>query len=352
MTLLHEVFKKIVYVVVLVATGFSLVAADSEQAFSFGKSKITLPNLNIRKKNKKNIFVQQVSPAVEAEKLPFLPVATTHANTIRFDLKNDLGRKVFIVPFAYVKRFLNDSWHWVNLDVLELEHGQSGVVDAGAFNSEADAESVFGAFRLCSSAQEAASATYELSRDFQRVDVGLFSVLNKKTVILHASKYGIEGERISYEVSPSRWQKILPSLDFVVCNTHSEPVFLTAFFYGKEQDCDPLWSWRFTKSPVYALKPGESTTVKVDVIKDPYDWKNIKGFLGVFKENESFKAENATYELLAPSEKIALGPLSKIKGKQVALTSRLYGLETVFDFSTTLPVRAVTSASGTTMAAT
>ena len=349
MTVLREVFKKIMCIVVLVVSSSVLVAAEQDQSFSFGKSKVALPSLNIRKKNKKNVPVQ--SAPVEA------PTASSDAPrddapTIRFELKNDLGRKVFAVPFAYVKRFLTDSWHWVNLEMLELEQGQSGFVDAGVFSSASDAETVFGSLRLCSSAQEAARATYELSEDYQRVDVGLLSELHKKTITLHASKYGVGGERISYEVSPSQWKKELPPLDFVVRNTHKEPVFVTAFFYGKEQDCDPLWSWRFTKSPVYALKPGESATVKVDIIKDPYDWKNIKGFLGVFNQNESLKAENATYELLIPSEKIALGPLSKIVGKEVALTSRLYGLDTIFDFSTTLPVRASAPASGTTMAAT
>ena len=349
MTLLREVFKKIMCILLLVVSGCSLLTAAQDQSFSFGKSKVALPNLNIRKKYKKDAPVEHADvPVSNSPK----QVSGEVAPTIRFDLKNDLGRKVFLVPFAYVKRFLNDTWHWVNLDILELEQGQSGVVDVGTFNSVSDAESVFGSLRLCTSAEEAASATYELSEDYQRVDVGLLSELHKKTITLHASKYGVGGERISYEVSPSKWKKVLPPLDFVVRNTHKEPVFVTAFFYGKEQDCDPLWSWRFTKSPVYALKPGESATVKVDIIKDPYDWKNIKGFLGVFNQNESLKAENATYELLVPSEKIALGPLSKIVGKEGALTSRLYGLDTIFDFSTTLPVRASAPASGTTMAAT
>lgn len=351
MTLLQEVFKKLLYVVLAVGMfPAQAVAVDSNQSFSFGKSKVALPNLNLRKKTRKQEVVPPMSAAVSTE-VPALQPAPK--SMIHFAVKNELGRKVVVAPFAYVKRFLTDTWHWVNLTSLELEQGQQGLVDVGALASQDDAETVFGALRLCATKEEAAAATYELSQDHERVDVGLFSVLNKKTVILRASQYGVEGERISYEVSPSKWTKTLPPLDFAVINTHSEPVFLAAFFYGKEQDSDPFRAWRFTKSPVYELKPGQSTVVKVETIKDPYDWQNIKGYLSVFKQNEKLKAQNATYELLLPSEKIALGPLSQLAGKQVALVSRLYGTETVFDFSTTLPARALAAPqTGTTTAAT
>jgi|GEM_PF-3431015 len=351
MTLLQEVFKKIMYVALAVSIfPARAVAADPGQSFSFGKSKVALPNLNIRKKSRKH-EVSQVMPAASSTDAPALQPAAK--SMIQFAVKNELGRKVVVAPFAYVKRFMTDTWHWVNLTALELEQGQQGLVDVGALASQDDAETVFGALRLCATREEAATATYELTADHQRVDVGLFSELNKKTVVLRASQYGIEGERISYEVSPSKWTKTLPPLDFAVFNTHSEPVFVAAFFYGKEQDSDPFRAWRFTKSPVYELKPGESTVVKVETIKDPYDWKNVKGYLSVFKPNEKLKAQNATYELLLPSEKIALGPLSQLAGKQVALISRLYGTDTVFDFSTTLPARALLAPqTGTTTAAT
>lgn len=356
MTLLQEVFKKSLFMASLFAMA-NVMSADvsvgvpSDDSFSFGKGRVTLSALKgkVRKPGSKPEVITPAQPVpVIAQSNDQKITQSSVSSTIKFHVKNELGRKAFIVPFAYVKRFLTDTWHWVNLSTLELENGAVGLVDVGVLADEDGADTVFGAFRLCNTREEALNATYELSEDFQRIDVGLFSNLKNKTAVLRATKYGVEGERLSYEVSPSQWKKELPPLDFRVLNTHNAPVFVSAFFYGKGQDCDSVLPWRFSKGSVCALKPGESAVLKMERIKDPYDWNNVKGYLAVFHENEGRKAENATYELLKPEEKIALGPLSQLIGKQVALTSRLYGNETVFDISTS-PVPS--AASGTTTVA-
>ena len=342
MTLLQEVFKK----VILVVTIFALSGVWSAQApaFSFGKSKIAMldgvsrPDGGNKKQKMKSISVIAVDQAIKNDAGP----------SMQFSVTNQLGRKAFVVPFAYVKRFLTDNWHWYKATVLELEVGQSGAVDFGSVPSEDDLSTVFGCVSICSTKEAADAATYQMALDSQRIDFDLIAPLINKGVVLHASKYGVEGVRLSYEVVPSRWNKVLPPLDFSVLNTCKHPVFIAAFFYGKEQDCDAFWPWRFSKSPVYQLKPGESTVVHVETIKDPYDWNQAKGYLGIFKENEQKKAEIATYELLTAHEKITLGPLAQLREKQVVIAGRQYGTDTVFDI-TTQPVRS--QELGNTMAA-
>lgn len=332
MTLLQEVFKKVIFAVtIFVVSG---VWSAQESAFSFGKSKIAMldgvsrPAGGNKKQKIKSISV------VDAD----LPTKNDAGALMRFSVTNQLGRKAFVVPFAYVKRFMTDNWHWYKASVLELEVGQTGNIDFGSVPSEDDLSTVFGCVSICSTKEAADAATYQMTLDSHRIDFDLIAPLIGKGVVLHASKYGVEGVRLSYEVVPSRWKKVLPSLDFSVLNTCKHPIFISAFFYGKEQDCDVFWPWRFTKSPVYQLKPGESTVVHVETIKNPYDWDQAKGYLGIFKENEQKKAELATYELLTAREKIALGPLAQLREKQVVISGRQYGTDTVFDI-TTQPVR-------------
>lgn len=260
--------------------------------------------------------------------------SVTDGYGVTFTVTNKIGRKVFVVPFAHIKRFVTDAWHWFKAPILELDVDQSGFADIGTLPAADDLTTVFGVLRICATREEAEAATYQLTQDAQKVDLDLLSLLNGKGVALHSSKYGVEGERLSYEIIPSHWKQSLPPLDFSVFNSANQPIFVTAFFYGKEQDEDEFAPWRFTKSDVYRLEPGKSTVVKVETIKDPYDLGYLRGFLGVFKEDEAKKSENSTYELLTPHQKIGLGPLISLGNKQVVISSRSYGSDTLFDITT------------------
>lgn len=324
MILLLEVFKKKT-VKTLFLSIFSLVLSSSvgaaEKAYVHGKTKVQ----------------PQASRTTEAaitgtyKKLKNNPV---DGYGITFKVTNNIGRKVYVVPFAYIKRFLTDPWHWYKAPILELDVNQFAFADIGTVPSVDDLTTVFGCLRMCDTKEEAEAATYQLSTDDKKIDLDLLSVLNRKEVILHSFQYGVQGERLSYEVVPSHWQKVLPPLDFHVVNATPNPVYVAAFFYGKEQDADEFVPWRFTKTDAYLLEPGKDTLIKVQAIKDPYDWSNVTGFLGVFKENEAKRAKNSTYELLQAREKIVLGPLASLGNKQVVLGSTQYGSDSLFNITT------------------
>jgi hypothetical protein len=251
-----------------------------------------------------------------------------------FHVVNKLGRPVFVVPFAYLKRFTTDPWHWEKMSILELGLDQAGLVEVGSIPTADDLTTVFGCVRICDTKQEAEDATYQLTLDTKKIDLDLLALLHGKSIVLHSSLYGVEGERLSYETVPSRWTVALAPLDFLVLNKSSTRMFVTSFFYGKEQDADEFAPWRFSKSPVYKLEPEQSTLIKVETIKDPYDRGYLRGYLGVFGEDEASKAENSTYELLTPDQKRPLGPLALLKDKHVIVTSRAYGSDILFDVAT------------------
>lgn len=326
MTLLLEVFKKIpvkILMLCVMAGGMPAHLFAPKGMYVFGRTKVQ-PRPS------------STTEAVITGTYKKLKNNPAEGYGISFGVTNTLGRTVYVVPFAHIKRFTTDPWHWYKAPILVLEHGQTAQADLGTVPSLDDLTTVFGELRICATQKDAEDATFQLVGSSKSLDLDLLSVLNGKTVVLHSSQYGVEGERLTYEVTPSRWKEALPPLDFPVLNSTNEKIFVTSFFYGKEQDADDFVPWRFSKSGVYELEPGKGTVIKVEIIKDPYDWGNVRGFLGVFKENEAKKAENSTYELLIPRQKIALGPLASLGNKQVVITSQEYGSESVFNVSTKL----------------
>ena len=316
MTLLLEVFRKITKNILLITVLFGFLCGYS------------IENLGAAVKYK---VIRSTAPDVSRHK-----VKPDHKGeySTSFHVVNKLGRKVYVVPFAYLKRFTTDPWHWEKAAVLELEPDQVGLVDIGSVPTADDLTTVFGCVRICDTKEEADAATYQLTLDTKKIDLDLLALLNGKAVALHSSLYGVEGERLSYETIPSNWKVVLPPLDFSVFNESSHPIYVTTFFYGKEQDADEFTPWRFSKSPVYKLEPQQSTLIKVETIKDPYDRGYLRGYLGVFRENEGVKAENSTYELLTPDQKKPLGPLAMLENKQVVVSSRTYGSDILFDITT------------------
>ena len=288
-------------------------------AFSFGKLKV--------------VSRDAAPSVVSVEKNEPVSLAHSKQPTIKFHVKNEIGRKMYAVSFAYLRRFIGDNWHWHKTDILELEANANALLDFGSLANTEDAASIFGNICVFDSYDDAVVSTAETAPNQRMIDLDIISNLNHKNIALTSSFYGIKGERFSYRVISAIPVSELAPLDYVVVNESAEPIIVTSFLYGRDQDLDAFSIWRFSKSDVYEIQPGQHVHIKVEKYTNTYDRKNVKGYLGIFKPGEVKKAENAVYELLTPTQKFSLGRLSALDKKQVVVSETMYGIDKKFMIS-------------------
>ncbi|MBT4594461.1 hypothetical protein HOD08_01125 [bacterium] len=111
-------------------------------------------------------------------------------------------------------------------------------------------------------------------------------------------------------------------LDFTVENKTGKTTHVCCFTYLRKETIMP---WRWDKSEVYTLKPGESIKVDIDTLKDKIVRENVFGHLGIFDTAQA--AENASPYNVSDENKLDLDKLSRINGKAVALTTEVYGVK-------------------------
>jgi len=114
-------------------------------------------------------------------------------------------------------------------------------------------------------------------------------------------------------------------IDFEVENKTGNTVYVACFSYMKKHTFE---RWRWNKSPVYKIDDDQKTTIKLPPIDDEQDRENTFGYLAVYKEAQG--ADDATYELLPDSNKLALDLLVHLKGKKVVLEVEKYGFKDDF----------------------
>ncbi|MBM3894465.1 hypothetical protein FJ366_02620 [Candidatus Dependentiae bacterium] len=283
---------------------------ESSKAFSFGRSKISL-------ELKKDVG------AVGAEKSP-------EGKQITFVIKNTLAKKMYLVPFAYVRRFIGQSWHWTKGQVCELESNQECVVDFGSVPNDEDLASVFGNICVLDSYEEAVSATCEIVPSNQKIELDLISHVLGKKILIQSRLYGINGSQLFYTLDSTDQKNVLKPLDFMVVNNTSDPILVTSFLYGRDQSATFFSSWRFSKSLVYEIQPGHKELIQVEKYDREYDRINVKGFLGVFEKENVKQAQDSVYELLSPEQKLSIGRVSELAGKEVVVSREAYGKDSHF----------------------
>ena len=114
-------------------------------------------------------------------------------------------------------------------------------------------------------------------------------------------------------------------LDFEVENQTGKTIFITCFSYIKRR---AFTRWRWDKSDVYQLEPGQSAVVAIDDIDDARDRKNVFGYLALFNTHKA--ADEAVYELLSDNVQIDLDQLEKLRGKKVVIEVEKYGAKGEF----------------------
>ncbi len=99
--------------------------------------------------------------------------------------------------------------------------------------------------------------------------------------------------------------------------------------------------WEYSKCPVVFVKPDETIMIDVSTIKAAYERIYMRGYLGIFDEDEQQQAEDSTFEFLKPEQKINLGlllPLSE-SNQKVVLSTEKYGINGDFIDFITKPVQ-------------
>jgi hypothetical protein len=242
-----------------------------------------------------------------------------------FLVQNIAGKTIYVTCFSYIKKRLFTRWRWDKSDIYKIEPGQTVTVDIDTIPDEQERKNVYGYLAVFNNEQEANDSIYELLDDKVKVDLDLLYKLKNEVVKIGIEKYGIKGKLLDYAFEPINKKRATPpELDFFVENKTGKTLYLACFVYQLKED---LPVWRYDKTDVIKLMPNETKIIDVDTIAGKYERVYVRGYLAVFDENEKEKADQATYELLAPKNKISLERLAALKNKKVVLEIEKYGVE-------------------------
>jgi hypothetical protein len=265
--------------------------------------------------------------------------------SLDFEVENKTGKTVYVTCFAYMKKQPFSRWRWDKSEVYRLEDNQKTTIFMHRIKDEQDRINTFGYLAVLDTQKEADNAIYELLPDRNKLELDLLIHLKGKTVVLEVEKYGIVGEFLDYDFVPKKQTgvKFVPEVDFVVENHTGKTILVICFVFQKkakgtwlaektkeawtpiDETRDDMSVWRFDKTPLITLKPGEVGVVDVDTIIEPRDRREVQGYLAIFDEDERKKVDDSVYELLPAQNKVQLGKLVNLKGKKVVIEIEKYG---------------------------
>ena len=258
-------------------------------------------------------------------------------------VKNITQATVFTTCFVYIKKENAPRWRWDKSPVFKVENEQEITIPIAKLSHKRDLEHVYGALGVFNKREDADDAIYELLSDEHKVDLDRVHTINNKTVLLGVERYGnLYPSKIDYEFVEDHTQRgkaiaNAEELDFFVENNMDRPVYVAGFIYQKKEDM-PVW--RFDKTPIVKIHPGELGKIDVDTLTVDYDRKYMRAYLGIFHENEKEEAENSTYQLLKPYQRVNLGPIGDLQDKKISLAVEQYGIMgNMIDFSIKEPHR-------------
>ncbi|HBS48190.1 TPA: hypothetical protein DEO28_03850 [Candidatus Dependentiae bacterium] len=240
-----------------------------------------------------------------------------------FLVENTNTSTLFITCFYYAKPSTNLRWEWRKTQVLEVGPNKTTSIKIGFIPSKEDYDDIYGYLGIFDTKTKAEDAIFELTADENKADLDRLSRLKGEKVVLYTIKYGLETLN-TYRFDPLQ-QGQIPELDFYLTNKTGANLYINLFAYEQEEG-QPMWEFD-RNGPIFA-KNGETIFVDVDTIKNSYSRQNVRGYLAAFEENEKTIAENSSYELLKPENKINLGYLSELNSGTVILTAKKYGILT------------------------
>jgi hypothetical protein len=276
---------------------------------------------------------------------PTARYSLTNPGEIDFEVHNVTGKTMYVTCFSYIKKRDFARWRWDKSPIYLIQNNQTVVIDIDTIPDEQDRAKTFGYLAVFNDQKSAEDATYELLDDRSTLDLDQLAQLKGKRVTIEVEKYGVRGEFLDYDFIAKKKaeQAIAPELDFSVENKTGKTIFATCFVYEKKakgswvaalEDKDDMSAWRFDKTPIIKLAPGQTDIINVDTITSNRDRSYVRGYLAVFDENEEQLAQDSVYELLDSRYKLHLGELPRLKNKKVVIDVEKYGVaEDFFDFT-------------------
>lgn len=258
--------------------------------------------------------------------------------TLDFLVENTTGKTIYTTCFVYLRKDVYTSWRWTKSATYVINDNKTVTIKIPQVAEDTDRESTFGYLGIFDTKQAADDATYELTADKNKLDLDVLAKLKGKKVTLLTEKYGFKKPFIDFDFVDlqKKKQKKASELDFLVENNTNKTIYVCAFCYMKKakgtwiaavEGKDDMSNWRYDKTPILQLKHGETGYIDIDTIETNRDRENVIGFLSVFDEDEKDIAEKATYELLAPQNKIQLGRLKEIANQKIILEVEQYGIQ-------------------------
>lgn len=277
------------------------------------------------------------------------PATALNPNALNFEVENQTGKTVYVSGFIYMRKNTFTRWRWFKTDVYKLDPKESKIVHVDTVPDENDRNNVYGMLGIFNTQLEADEATYELTDERHVLDLDLLTQLKGKKVTIMIEQYGFKEPFYDYDfVKKNEAHKDTPELDFAVLNNTGKPLYLCCFTYEKKakgrwvaaiEDKDDMSVWHFEKTKVQLVKPGEKVLIDIDTILSERDRSSVRGYLGVFEDNEEQQALESTFELLEPKNKLNLGNLIKVKQKTIVLDVKRYGVGDDFIEYVVKPVR-------------
>lgn len=141
------------------------------------------------------------------------------ATELDFFVQNQTGRTIFITGFIYSKKAKGrwiaaedekddmSVWRFYKTKVLRLEQGQTGYIDIDSIIPKRDRSFVRGYLGIFDEDHEndAHSKTFELLSDAEKINLGLLTRRQGRTIILEVERYGVANDIIDFTVKPIRW---------------------------------------------------------------------------------------------------------------------------------------------------
>ncbi|MCK4499579.1 hypothetical protein KAU11_03730 [Candidatus Babeliales bacterium] len=110
------------------------------------------------------------------------------------------------------------------------------------------------------------------------------------------------------------------SLDFLVKNGSGNTIFVTCFSYIKKSKYQ---TWRWDKSPIYKMYPGDEIVIDIDEIANKRIRKDVFAYLAITNTQE--EALKVTPEINDDKRLLDLDLLKNLKGKTILVEVEKYG---------------------------
>ncbi len=269
---------------------------------------------------------------------------------LTFYIQNVSGITLYATCFSYVKLHRSQNWRWRKSEVIEIPPKSKAPCTIQFRDDFIDSRHTFAALAVFPDHAQADDVTYEILRDENKLDLDQVIEIENKTVQVGIERYGFREAFYDYNFVDDKEKPINlhAELDFFVQNKMGKPIFVTGFIYAKkakgrwisaEDAKDDMSVWRFYKTKVLRLESDQTGLIDVDSIVPQRDRSYVRGYLGVFDEENEQDAHLKTYELLSDQERISIGTLSKRQGRTIVLEVEKYGVSNDIIEFTVKPIR-------------